>query len=375
MTVRRITGFRLAAGLALGLLLGAGSGLGQAKTLKVALNGFEGNITPFTLMFQSAPNTHDVLNLVYDTLFWSQVKENPEPWLALSAEPSPDRKIWTLKLRPGVIWHDGKPFTAADVKFTFEYYVQYTDQAARYGHHASDAPPFDRAEILDDLTLRLFFKEAAPTFMQLPGGDLPILPKHVWESVTEPFKFSKALPVGTGPFKVTEIVPDQLYRMAANENYFKGKPTVDELLLPIIKDPAAAFAALQAGQVDMVARNVPPELVAQFSANKALKLMKGSKFESIQLNINSRKGDLANPKVRKAISLAIDSQALVNTVLLGNGKPGRDGFVHPDSPFALPGGGHAFDPKQAERLLVEAGFTQVDPEGTRSAADGLTGPH
>ena len=361
---------RSKAWLAAAMLLGLGGGMAQAKTVRVALNGYENNLTPFSLMFQSAPNVHDILNLVYDTLFWSQVKENPEPWLAESAEPSPDRKVWTVRLRRGVTWHDGKPFTAADVKFTFEYYVQYADQAGRHGHHVADAPPFERAEIVDDQTVRLVFKEPAPTFLQLPGADLPILPKHIWESITEPAKSTKSLPIGTGPFKMVEIVPDQLYRMAANESYFKGRPTIDELVVPIIKDPAAAFAALQAGQVDMVARNVPPELVEQFSSNKSLKLIKSSKFESIQVNFNTRKGDLANPKVRKAISLAIDSQALVKTVLLGHGLAGRDGFMHPGSPFALPGGSHGYDPKQATDLLVAAGFTQVDAEGFRSTADG-----
>jgi ABC-type transport system substrate-binding protein len=64
-------------------------------------------LTPFTLTMLSLPDVHDTVNLIYDTLFWSQVKENPEPWLAERADPSPDQKVWTVKLRPGVTWHTG----------------------------------------------------------------------------------------------------------------------------------------------------------------------------------------------------------------------------------------------------------------------------
>jgi ABC-type transport system substrate-binding protein len=65
------------------------------------------------------PVSHDLTKLLYDTIFWSQVKAHPEPWLAAGAEPNEDRSQWTVKLRPGVAWHDGVPFTAEDVKFTF----------------------------------------------------------------------------------------------------------------------------------------------------------------------------------------------------------------------------------------------------------------
>jgi peptide/nickel transport system substrate-binding protein len=97
-------------------------------------------LTPFTLTMLSLPDVHDTVNLIYDTLFWSQVKENPEPWLAERADPSPDRKSWTVKLRPGITWHDGVPFTAEDVKFTFDYMKQIPN--GRYSHHVWESPVF-----------------------------------------------------------------------------------------------------------------------------------------------------------------------------------------------------------------------------------------
>lgn len=367
---RRFAALVLALVFISGAAPGASGQPAEQRRVRAALQGFENNLTPFTITFGSLPNTHDFVMLVYDTLFWSQVKEDPEPWLAEAATPSEDFTTWTVTLRDGVAWHDGRPLTAEDVKFSFDYYLQAPGASGRYAHHVSDVPPFERAEVVDPRTVRLFFRAPAPQFKILPGGDLPIIPKHVWEPVTEPTKATAGLPVGSGPFKVVEIVPDQRYRLQANEAYFKGKPTVDELDLPIVQDPAAAFAALRTGEVDLVARNVPPELGEDFAANPDLKVVKGTKFESTQLYFNARKAPLSDPRLRKAISLAIDSQSLVDTVILGRGRPGLDSFIHPDSPWALPEATHEHDPIRAADLLESAGYTARDADGVRKAPDG-----
>ncbi|MFN2556335.1 MAG: ABC transporter substrate-binding protein [Nitriliruptorales bacterium] len=367
---RRVAALVLALVFVSGLAPGASAQPAEPSHVRGALPGFENNLTPFTITFGSLPYTHDFLMLVYDTLFWSQVKEDPEPWLAEAATPSEDFRTWTVTLREGVVWHDGRPLTAEDVKFSFDYYLRAPGASGRYAHHVSDVPPFDRAEVVDPRTVRLLFRAPAPQFKIMPGGDLPIIPKHVWETVTEPTKASADLPVGSGPFKVVEIVPDQRYRLQANEAYFKGKPTVDELELPIVKDPAAAFAALRTGEVDFVARNVPAELGEEFASNPDLRVVKGTKFESTQLYFNARKPPLTDPRLRKAISLAIDSQALVDTVILGRGRPGVDSFIHPDSPWALPAASHEHDQVAAAGLLDGAGFSARDADGVRKAPDG-----
>ena len=176
-----------------------------ADSLTIAIPGYENNVTPFTISFLSAPNAHDILTLVYDTLFWSQNDKVPEPWLAESATPSADAKQWTVKLRSGIKWHDGVPFTADDVKFSFDYYKLFPGASGRYAHHAADTPPYDRGEIVDPQTVKLFFKAPAPSFPILPGGDLPMIPKHIWENVKEPTRYT-ALPIGTGPYRMTEAV-------------------------------------------------------------------------------------------------------------------------------------------------------------------------
>ena len=341
----------------------------KANTVTVAIKAYENNLTPFTLTMLSLPDVHDTVNLIYDTLFWSQVKESPEPWLAESATASPDQKVWTVRLRSGVVWHDGRPLTAEDVKFTFEYMKQIP--TGRYTHHVWESPVFSSAEVLDPLTVRLTFEEPAPTFMILPGADLPIVPKHIWEKIPakDAAKATDMLPIGSGPYKVTEIVPDQRYKLEANQLYFKGKPRVDVIELPIVKDPSAAFAALQTGQIDSVTRSVPSELYSQLANTAGISVVKGTRMESVHIHFNTLKAPLTDATLRKALSLAIDNNAIVQTVLLGHGRPGRDGWIHPDSAWVDKGTGHQFDPALANRNLDTAGYVR-ESDGVRRTPDG-----
>lgn len=345
----------------------------QPATLRVAINGFENNLTPFSVTFGAFPNTADLVNLVYDTLFWSQVRDNPEPWLAVSAEPNSDFTQWTVKLRDGVTWQDGKPFTADDVKFSFDYYLGPAGLAGgRWGHHVYDTPQYASGEVLDPQTVRLTYVRPAPAFKIMPGADLPILPKHIWEGVKDP-KTMTQLPVGTGPFRLVQVVPDQLYRFEANEQYFKGAPTVKRLELPVVPDPSAAFAALRTGEVGAVATEVPPQLFDQFSRNGDIKVLSSSKLTSTQLFFNARKPPLNDPRLRKAIAQAVNRQALVDTVLLGHGTAGRPTFLHPDSPFAAPPSDpntrSDYDPAAARALLDSAGY-RPGADGMRTGPDG-----
>ncbi len=356
--IRTAAAAAVGAALVATLVPGASAQESQGSKVTVAFKAWENNLTPFTLTMGGLPSSHDLNNLVYDTLFWSQVKEDPEPWLAERADPSPDRKSWTVKLRPGVTWHDGQPFTAEDVKFTFE--KMKTTTGGRYSHHVWEYPVFQSAEVIDPLTVKLNFTDAAPTFKILPGGDLPMVPKHIWESVPNPTTATDIKSIGTGPYKMVEFVPDQIYRLEANPSYFKGKPKVDRIDVPIVKDAAAAFAALQTGQIDSVDRTVPPELYEQLSNQPGIEVVESTRMESVHLHFNNQKAPLNDPKVRKSITLGINNQALVDTVLLGHGRPGRDGWTHPDSAWSDPEGKHEFDVARANRTLDEAGYPRGD---------------
>lgn len=339
-----------------------------AKKLRIAMPGAENNLTPFTVTFGATPNTHDLLMMVYDSLFWSQVKPNPDPWLAESATSNVDFTSWTVKLKADLTWHDGKPLTADDILFSFDYYLKNKSASGRYAHHVADVPPYKGGAVIDARTVRLDFAAPAPQFKSLPGADLPIIPKHQWEGITDT-KLMTALPIGSGPYQLVEIQPDQLYRLKANPNYVMGKPTVDELDIVIVKDPAAAFAALKTGDVDMVARNVPPELRKDFAGDSNVQVVAGSKFETSQIFFNARKAPLSDPVLRKAISESLNLNTIVDTALLGQGKPGSDTFIHPASPWAVPDPSHKFDVAAANESLDKAGYP-MGADKLRNGPDG-----
>jgi peptide/nickel transport system substrate-binding protein len=337
------------------------------RVVRVGLHAFEGNFNPFTPP-AAQPYTHDLYNLVYDTLFWSQARVDPEPWLATGAEPSDDKSSWTVTLRDDVTWHDGEPFTADDVAFTFQYFKD-IGGPGRYGHHVFGFPVLAGTEVIDDTTVRLDFEEPVPAFELIPGGDLPILPEHIWSDVEDPAADTTTLPVGTGPFEMVELDPDRSNRLVANPDYFKGAPLVDELRLSLVQDPSAAFGGLQSGELDFVTRTVPPQLVQQFESSDDFGLIEGTQFLSLSLMFNTKRPLLDDAVVRKALSMGIDTDGLVAAVFQGAARPGNDTWTHPDSPWAHPTGGHEFDPDGARAMLDQAGYAP-GPDGVRVAPDG-----
>lgn len=345
----------------------------RVESLTVAIPGYENNVTPLTLSFGSFPLTHDMINLVYDTLFWSTADGEPDPWLAESAEPSEDGTMWTVHLRDGVVWHDGEPFDAEDVQFTFDYYKNF--ERGRYAHHVSEVPLYVRSAIVDPLTIELHFDTPTSVFISIPGGDLPILPEHVWSEIDEPSTATDMLPVGTGPFELVEMEPDQRYRFQANDDYFKGAPLVGELTTTVVPDPTAAFAALRTGQVALAAgRNVPAQLLGEFESLEDVEVVEGNRFESFHLYFNTPKEPLSDAQLRRAIDFAIDDQAVVDTILQGLGTVGRPSFIHPESPWALapdePAAAARYDPDEAREILDDAGYVDTDGDGIRETPDG-----
>ncbi len=339
----------------------------ETVSLTIGLHAAEKNFNPL-IRPMAQPLTHDLTNLVYDTLFWSQASESPEGFLATGAESSDDARTWTITLREGVKWHDGEAFTADDVAFTFQF-ISDLGGPSRYGHHVTDYPTFVSAEVVDDFTVVLNFEDPIPTFKFLPGGDLPILPEHIWSQIDEPLTYATELPIGTGPFEMVEYVPDTSYRLVANEDYFLGDVTVDELIMPVVRNAQAAWAGLESGELDFVTRNVPSNLIDGMRDNPDLEIIEGSRLQSVYLMFNTRRPILNDATVRRAISMSLDLDVFVNLVEGGLARPGNDTWTHPDSAWAHPTGGHVFDVAAANTMLDDAGYTMGD-DGVRVSPDG-----
>ncbi len=352
----------------------AGIALAQVKAmaakpagrLTVAIPADFANLTPYTAGHSTADF---VMELVFDKLYApSPYVSQPEPWLAESAQPSGDNRSWVVRLRPGIAWHDGRPFTAEDVKFTYDYYR--AGPVNRWTHHVSRTPRIEAITIEDPLTLRFVCADPCPWLDRVTLADLVILPKHIWQGVREPNKFTGSLPIGTGPYRLVERVPDQFYRFQANGQYFKGRPVVQELVMVVVKDYSAAFAALKSGEVDAVSRPLGPELVEGFKHLPGLKVVKTVGYSNAELVFNKERYPFTLSAFRRALVRAVDHQALVNTILLGHGIPGNGGYAHPKSVWTKPGLGAPHDPAAARAILDGLRFVDRDADGVRKTPDG-----
>lgn len=343
----------------------APSSVAQKENLVVSIARDPGS--PLNIYATSDSAFDPLVELVYDKLFApSPYVNDTQPWLAQNATQI-DHSTWLVKLRSGVQWHDGKPFTAQDVQFTFEYYRD--GPPNRHSHHVSEAPRIDNIVVVDNQTVRFECGYPCPTLDRITFADLPVLPKHVWEGISEP-RTNTNLPVGTGPYKLVEYVPGGHLRFVANEEYFAGAPLIKELTVPIIKDPSTTFIALRTGEIDVAARPVPPELLAVFQNSEDIRTIKTSPLSLVEIRMNFEKEPFSNPDFRRALSSAVDREELVEVILLGQGRPGGQGYPHPESPWTSPNLNTPFN--QTESIAILDGLQYVDRngDGIREMPDG-----
>ncbi|MED1605271.1 ABC transporter substrate-binding protein [Cytobacillus sp. FSL W7-1323] len=334
----------------------------EVEELKIGVPSDVGPLNIYT------GNMDWLTDLVYDKLFSpSPYVDEPQPWLAESAEQLDDT-TWRVKIRSGIKWHDGEDFTAEDVKFTYEYYRD--GPPNRHTHHVSEVPKVDTIEILDDgETLEFKCAYACPSMATITFADLPILPKHIWENVENPRKHTD-LAIGTGPFKLTAYEPDQYYQFEANTDYFMGAPTVNKLSMPIIKDSTAMFNALTSGEIDTTTRTVPAELQETLQKTDSMKLASTSPLSIVQFGLNYEMEPFNSEEFRQAISLGIDRESIVSTVLLGQGRAGEKGYPHPDSPWTNPELSTPFNVEEANNMLDELGYEDSNNDGYRETPEG-----
>ncbi|MEQ1406420.1 ABC transporter substrate-binding protein [Neorhizobium sp. Rsf11] len=294
-------------------------------------------------------------------------KEGLSPRLATSWEGSPDGKSVTFKLREGVKWHDGKPFTSADVAFSALNIWKPLQNLGRL--------VFANLETVDtpDETTAIF-RFSKPTPVQLIRNALPVVssvvPKHVYEGTDIATNPANTKLIGTGPFKFAEYKPGEYYRLTKNENYWaKGEPKLDEVIFRVLPDRAGAGAALEAEEIQLAAFSaVPLTDLDRISKVPGIKVIsKGYEALTYQLvvEINHRRKELADLKVRQAIAHAIDRKFVVDTIFLGyavasTGPVPKNApeFYDADVPT------YDFDVARANVLLDEAGYPK-GANGTR----------
>lgn len=358
--------------LAAGLLLAAGCGQ-QESAVPVSGQGgapaygdtfIEGSIgEPSTLLpvLASDSASSDINGLVYDGLLRYDKNLRLEGVMAESWEISPDNLTITFHLRKGVKWHDGAPFTSADVLFTYRLYIDPKVPTS----YAEDFKQVARAEAPDDYTFRVTYpKPYAPA---LESWGTPIHPRHLLEGQDVTKSPLARAPVGTGPYRFVEWKPGEKLVLEANPDYFDGKPYIRRVVYRIIPDSSTQFLELQSGGLDYMGLT-PIQYATQTDTpafRRSFNKYRYLSFGYSYLGYNLRKPLFQDVRVRQAIAHAIDKQELIDGVLLGLGRAAT-GPYKPDTWVYNPGVKvYPHDPAAARRLLEEAGWSDGDGDGVR----------
>lgn len=331
-----------------------------ADTLRMSITDDESTLNPYT--YVTGYPGWNLLTLQYDTLYQFDLAGIPQPWLVTNSEASEDGLTVTLDLRDDVTWNDGEPFTAEDVKFTYDYFNEFS-----HGRFTRDLNPVVSTEIDGDYRVVLTLTAPTPALEQSILADVPIMPQHIWADIDNPddFIFDSVTNVGTGPYKIVEYEPDQFYRFEANPDYFAGQPTVNELVLVQFADDAGTLAGFLANEVDMMVGPAQPEQIGLLKAIDGVDVSEGPLFTTQLLIYDMDKAPFNNLVVRQAMSLAIDRQDMVDTIYLGAATAGSAGWIHPVSPFFNEDVVTTYDPDAAMAIMDEAGIVDSDEDGIR----------
>ncbi|OHB24769.1 MAG: peptide-binding protein [Desulfuromonadaceae bacterium GWC2_58_13] len=301
----------------------------------------------------------DINGLVYNGLIRYNKDLILEGELAESWEISEDNLTITFHLRKGVLWHDGVPFTSADVLFTYNVYIDPKTPTA----YAESYKQVARAEAPDLYTFRVTYdKPYAPA---LGSWGVSIMPKHLLEHTEITKSPLSRMPVGTGPFRFVEWKPGETLVLESNPDYFEGQPYIRRVLYRIIPDLSTQFLELQSGGLDFMGLT-PIQYQTQtdtLAFKRRFEKYRYLAFGYTYLGYNLNRPLFQDKRVRQAIAHAIDKQEIIDGVLLGLGQVAT-GPYKPDTWVYNPDvRRYPHDAAKAKALFAEAGWRDSDGDG------------
>ena len=212
--------------------------------------------------------------LVYSALYVQTLNGSFTFDLATGVTASPDNKVLTYQIRPGVKFHDGTPLTAKDVVFSYNFYKAHNDFPYMNGYTTY----FDKVEATGDTTVVLTLTKPVPD-IESQLGYLFILPEHIWAPVADgkaATDFENSAMIGSGPFKLVEYKQNEFVHLAKNPDYYGTVPKVDEVIFQTFENQESALVqAIKTGQVDMITE-MPNTSVATLKNEKNVKLVTGA---------------------------------------------------------------------------------------------------
>lgn len=314
-----------------------------------------------------APDIGSVLvnKVIFPGLVRPDEQLQPSPDLATSWSAAPDGLSYTFALRPGVTWHDGHPFTARDVKFTFDQILD-VNSGSRL---RSDFATVAGVDVVDSLTVRFRLKEPFAPLLTLLGYNAGILPEHLLRGtpLTDAVAFNRSKPVGTGPFMVDRVTPGATISLVRNPAYHGPRPGLDRLVFRVVPDVNAQVSQLRAGELDLI--TIEPANLASVEGADGIVVSVVPVVQHWYVGFHAGNPLFASPLVRRALGLAVDRDAIIAGVLRGHGDaPGGtipvalSGYFDSTTP-PIP-----YAPDSARALLAKAGW-RPGPDGKlRNAA-------
>lgn len=298
----------------------------------------------------------DINGLVYNGLVKYDKNIKLTGDLAEGWSVSKDGLKITFNLRKGVRWHDGKPFTAEDVKFTYQKLV---DPAVKtpYG---SDFLLVKEVNILDPHTIEIKYKQ--PFAPALESWGMGMIPKHIFSNGDFNSNPANRNPVGTGPFKFRQWKTDEKIVLDANPDYFEGKPYIARYIYRIIPDQAVQFLELRNESIDEMGLT-PDQWKAYPEFFKHYNKFRYPSFTYSYLGFNLLNPVFAEKKFRKAIAYAINKDDIINGVLLGMGKAATGPYPPQSWAFNPKIKDYEYNPQKSAELLKELGWQDSDNDG------------
>jgi peptide/nickel transport system substrate-binding protein len=301
-----------------------------------------------------------VRSLMFNSLVKKDEKFDYVPELASSIQRSEDGLTFTFVLRDGVTFHDGRPFSSADAKYTLDTVLASTFAKAASFFEGSGANKTSFVKSVEAPDARTLVIQLNKQWTGLLPNLVPIaiIPKDSYES-------QKTHPLGTGPFKFKSYDSSQgVVDLEANQNYFDGAPHIASLRARVISDSNALQAELRSGRVDLapLPTSLSPDAIKSLGADANLTAHKFNGSNVNLLTFNTAEAPLDNVKVRQAIAYAVDREAMIRDLLQGQGQTAHS--ILPLESWAYTAGQtYQFNPATAKKLLDEAGFRDPDGDG------------
>jgi len=294
-----------------------------------------------------------IARIVYNNLLEGLVKVNMQGEVVRALTErysvSIDSTVYTFTLRHGVKFHNGRPLTAEDVKYTLERNLD-----PKTGHpHRAYYEDIQHIKVIDEHTFHIALRKPNATFIfNLARANSAIVAKEEVERL-------KTHPIGTGPFQFTEWVRgDRIVLTRFKDYYEPGVPSLDKVVFRFIQDPSAQMAALRAGDVDVIGAAMNPESALELKHDPQFRVVEGLTTTDVIAAMNNSKPPFSDLRVRKAITYAIDRDEVIKGSVFGMAKP-IGSHMDPLNPYYVDLS-HLYEyaPQKAKQLLTEAGYPQ-----------------